>query len=169
MNEMLNLWESSGVTLGVHTASERAVWGYMPGVWRDQFGDDIVEDPHASLPPAAIATRVRDRGGIPDLGHVDWMRDASCARRPDVKFFFDGLADRGVRAAFIKRTAIALCGQCPVRENCAGYAAELGIDRAGIASIWAGRFYPAARNPPPPLEHVGDRTYERPGPHGERY
>jgi WhiB family transcriptional regulator, redox-sensing transcriptional regulator len=57
----------------------------------------------------------------PVAEHWEWQQHAACSGLGTEKFFHpDG--ERGKRRAGRERAALAVCGRCPVRADCAGHA-----------------------------------------------
>lgn len=84
--------------------------------------------PPAPRPPTPTASP-RDAAAafLAALTPDAWMADAAC-RGAEIAIFFPERGDD-------VRPALALCARCPVRDECAGYAAQFGPTLHGI---WAG-------------------------------
>ena len=69
-----------------------------------------------------------------------WMTSALCAQS-DPSLWTDGLPGNS------NRTALRICGHCPVRDECDQHRAQLEThDGARIPGIWGGRSQKQRRN-----------------------
>lgn len=84
--------------------------------------------------PAVLDELAAALAKVPPLG--DWIDDAACSRLgPHGAEIFTA---SGVLDAEELDLAMRVCRHCPVRRECAGYAAS-----AGVYGLWGGRWHGA--------------------------